>query len=141
MTKWTRREESGERVWDELAAAAGPLTFLDLMAATGLTRSQVRKGLEYINHHYQETMGQPLAVVRVYSGGKGRPQDAYSLPDVWSDQMPWSLNRLRDLLTRARTESTRARASEAKWPSDVSPFLGHSLDRLVTDIEYVLTLL
>ena len=132
---------NADLVWDELVLNPAGLTMYEIIANTGLSKWQVIPALRQINHELQETKGQPLAVSRVYTGGTGRPAHLYLLPKRWQEQRPWSSERLADLLTRAKTESVRARASEARWPKAVPSFLAHSLDRLVNDIEFALSLL
>jgi len=131
-----RARQSAEVIWAELERAPG--TIRDLIRRTGLTRAQVGHGLRFINHQLQLENSQPLAVTRRYTGTQGQPAHIYTLPDAWVEQLPWSGERLRDLLRRARTELARAGASEACWPADVSPLLGHMLRGLVRDIEFTL---
>jgi|SRR5262245_9415598 len=137
-----RREHAGAAVWAELeVAGADGRTKPELAANTGLTHCQVQAGLAFINHQLQETKKQPLAVEHEMTGRRGRPSHIHYLPDYWSEQALWSKKRLQDLLTRCRTEMTRARAAQARWPADVPQFLDHTLGGIERDIGYAISVI
>lgn len=137
-----RLEDTGTDIYNELdmAGRAGA-TRKELIVRTGFTYWQVGSGLAYVNHHLQESKQQPVVVELVHTGGRGRPQYRYFLPQYWTETTPWLENRLRDIKTRGETELTRLRASQAKWPAEVSPFLIRSTERFVQDIEAIMAML
>jgi hypothetical protein len=101
-------------------------SMVELMRDTGLTRSQVENGLQEINRVKQLANQQPVMVKT--EGWR------YVLPEFYDDLLPWTVNRLRDALSRLTTERVRFAAAAAKWPEDVGRLIPRQIDRLIEDL-------
>jgi hypothetical protein len=141
MTIHIKAAAAASRVWTELqAAGSSGCRSIDLQHRTGLTWSQVQNAIGHINHEMQLTNQQPIVVVRrKITAGRGAPHAFYVLPDYYDEAQPYLRERLKDMRTRASTELTRISASQAKWPAQVQPFVAHSYQNLIRDIDFVLT--
>ncbi len=119
-------------VWAALAGAShnGLSLFEMQRALPHLSGSQLRRGIDRINHVLQQTREQPLIVVAI----RGRSQ-VYKLPERARDYQEFAIRRLHELLTRAGTEVARAEAAMLRWPSDIAPYVPKLLHRLREDIE------
>lgn len=134
MTTHKSKDDCATDVWVALELAQGKgKSLLELMAITGMTRNQVKAGLKEINHIRQLDKQQPIMV---------SPRDdwRYILPEYYRDLLPWTLNRVKDLLTRLRAEQTRIDAAALRWPDTVRPTIPRLIKRLVEDLEEVVVL-
>ncbi len=119
---WEHLEREGERgrsVWE--------LQKYDLPE---LTKHQIKRGLDHINHVLQETQEQPM----VYFHERGRGP-VWRLPVNALDYQTFAMHRMRGLMTRTHTELTRAEAAVLRWPEDMAPYLPKMLHRVIEDIE------
>lgn len=134
MTRpYRSREDCAIEVWVALETAQnGGLSLVDLIATTGMTRSQVKAGLREINHVKQLASEQPIMV---------DPSTwCYVLPEYYDELLPWTVNRVRDLLTRLMAEQSRIDAAALRWPDTVSRTIPRLVKRLIEDLSEVLTL-
>lgn len=121
------REDSAIAVWVRLETAQGDgRSMAELVADTGLTRAQVENGLQEINRVKQLANQQPVMIKT--EGWR------YVLPEFYDDLLPWTINRLRDALTRLTTERVRFAAAAAKWPEEVGRLIPRQIDRLIEDL-------
>jgi hypothetical protein len=129
------REDCAIDVWVALETAnSDGLSMTDLMTVTGMTHGQVKAGLKEINHVKQLANEQPI-MVNPSAGWK------YILPEYFPDLLPWTVNRLRDLLTRLQAERARILAAKAKWPEVVGRDIPKQVDRLTEDLTDMLALI
>lgn len=98
-----------------------------------LTKSQIRVGINRINQVMQLTREQPL----ICEPTRGRSV-VYRFPLHAPDYRAFALRRLRELLTRAHTELTRAESAVLRWPDDLAPYLPKMLRRVGEDLADVL---
>lgn len=134
MMERLTRDDSATKVWVALEKAGERgATRREIQKRTGLTYSQFRNGLGYINHILQEDRSQPISIRQAGA------RCFYILPEYYSDFLPWHRRQLNDLLTRARTRTTAEAAAVAKWPESAGTrlVLKH-LGRVAEDIEDVL---
>ena len=121
------KEESAVEVWVALEEAGDQgLTLIELQEHTGLTRSQVKAGIAEVNHIKQLSEEQPIMV---------RTKDwCYVLPETYQELLPWTINRLGDMMTRLQTERTRLGAAKGRWPKTIPRHIGTLVDRLIEDL-------
>jgi hypothetical protein len=125
------KEDSAIAVWVALETARDVgRSMAELIKDTGLTRYQVQTGLGEINRVKQLSKEQPIMVDT--SGWR------YVLPEFYDDLLPWTVNRLKDTLTRLHTERVRFQAAAAKWPDDVGRLIPRQIDRLIEDLSDVM---
>lgn len=122
--------DRADRVWIHLWNA-GPngMSFAEVRRAEGLTWSEARHALAYINRELQASERQPIV-----SQHHGR-RVVYVLPDFVIDAKEYSENRLRDLRTRLRTEFTRLEATRARWPREIHRITMRSIERVIEDVD------
>lgn len=99
------------------------------MALKFLTMSQIRRGIERINHVLQETREHPLVIVSVRGRGS-----VYRFAKDVDDYFVFSMRRYRELLTRASTELARAEGAILKWPAEVPVYIPKQARRIREDI-------
>lgn len=97
------------------------------------TPSQLRRGIDRINHVLQETREHPLVIVTVRGRGA-----VYRFAERPVEYRAFALRRMRELLTRSSTELARAEAALLRWPDDLAPYLPKMLVRLQEDMADVL---
>jgi hypothetical protein len=131
--KYRHREDCAIEVWIALESVQdGGLSLVELTKTTGLTQNQVKAGLREINHVKQLANEQPIMV---------NPDGwRYVLPEYYPDLLPWTINRIRDLLTRLQAERVRIMAAKAKWPAEVGRDIPKLVDRLTEDMTDALAL-
>jgi len=130
---YRHREDCAIEVWVALETVQdGGLSLVELVRRTGLTENQVKAGLREINHVKQLAKEQPIMV---------NPDGwRYVLPEYYPDLLPWTVNRIRDLLTRLQAERVRMLAAKAKWPDNVGRDIPKLVDRLIEDMTEVFEL-
>jgi hypothetical protein len=130
-TPYKSKEDNAIAVWLVLEQAQGQGRSLpELVEATGLTHYQVQNGIREINRVLQATKERPIMVKT--EGWR------YVLPEFYDEMLPWTVTRLRDILTRLRTEQKRFEAALAKWPNDVSRLIPRQIERLIEDLSDVM---
>lgn len=131
--KYRHREDCAIEVWIALETVQdGGLSLVELAKKTGLTVNQVKAGLREINHVKQLANEQPIMV---------NPDGwRYVLPEYYPDLLPWTINRIHDLLTRLEAERVRILAAKAKWPESVGRDIPKLIDRLMEDMTDALEL-
>ncbi len=122
-------------VWAELskAGALGLATWEIQRRLPELSKHQIKRGLDRINHVFQATAEQPM--VHFQERGRGV---VWRLPEHCPDYKTFALRRLRELITRAHTELVRAQAATLKWPDSLAVYLPKMLTRTVEDIEDII---
>jgi hypothetical protein len=123
-------------VWQELARAGETgraIWELQKYHLTDLTKSQIKRGMDRINHVLAETREQPL----VYFPERGRG-NVWKLPKYAMDYQVFALGRLKELVTRTHTEMSRAEAAVLRWPEDLPPYLPKMLRRSIEDLQDIL---
>lgn len=123
-------------VWEVLADAGEhglSLWELQKYHLRALTKSQIKRGLDRINHVLQESREQPL----VFFAERGRG-NVWKFPRHAPDYRTFALRRLRELVTRTHTELTRAEAAVLRWPDDLPPYLPKMMRRSIEDLEDLL---
>jgi hypothetical protein len=132
VTVHRSKEDLAIEVWVALETAQdGGLSLIELTQETGFTKNQVKAGLKEINHVKQLASEQPVMVDT--TGWR------YVLPEYYDKMLPWTIRRVRDLLTRLRAEETRIEAAALKWPTNPSArSVPRLVKRLVEDLTEVL---
>jgi hypothetical protein len=97
-----------------------------------LSKYQIGRGIDRINHVFQETGERP--VVHFRERGRGA---VYRLPDHCPDYKAFVLRRLREFTTRTNTELVRSKAALLRWPDSLAPYLPKLFDRTIRDIEEI----
>lgn len=95
-----------------------------------LSKHQVKRGLERINHVLQLTRERPM--VHFQERGRGV---VYQLSQFCPDYKAFAMRRLRELVTRSHTELVRAESAVLKWPDGLAAYLPKMLKRAIEDIE------
>jgi len=119
-------------VWAELADAGddGLAKWEIRKRVPQLSKYQIDRGLDRINHVLQEVNERPIVHFR-----ERRRGEVYRLPDFCPDYKTFALRRLKELVTRAHTELVRAQAATLKWPNSLAVYLPKMMRRTIEDIE------
>lgn len=122
-------------VWSELerAGEVGLSAWEIHRQRPELSRYQVKRGIDRVNQVLQETLERPL--VHFYERGRSV---VYRLPEHCPDYQTFAMRRLRELITRAHTELTRAQAATLRWPESIAVYLPKMLKRTIEDIEDII---
>lgn len=123
-------------VWAQLAEAGddGLAKWEIRKRVPHLSKYQIERGLDRINHVLQEVSERPIIHFR-----ERRRGEVYRLPDFAPDYKTFALRRLRELVTRAHTELVRAQAATLKWPDSLAVYLPKMMRRVIEDIEDMMT--
>ena len=119
-------------VWAELAEVGdnGLALWEVQKRVPQLSKYQIRRGLDRINHVLQEVNERPI----VHFRDRGRGV-VYRLPEFCPDYKTFALRRLHELITRSHTELVRAQAAVLMWPDSLAAYLPKMLRRTIEDIE------
>jgi hypothetical protein len=119
------RAECGDRVFDALWPSAG-MTLAGLVVATGMTASQVRRGLDYIKDFLAEAKAEPL----IYENG------LYKFALTERQAAIYARRRLQIAQTQLRRLRSRCIApSKEKFGKHRSfEYIEYDFDRLETDL-------
>lgn len=107
-----RQNIAAQHVWDALTNALPEgLTFQEICRETGLSGSQVRHGLKYVDDVLQIREGRPRA---------WHPyRKVYTLSETWAEHRPYIDMRWKSILTQMRRQERNLRASLDHYGTDV----------------------
>lgn len=122
-------------VWEELSKAgeAGLARWEIQRRVPILSKHQIKRGMDRINHVLQLTREQPI--VHFQERGRGV---VYRLPRDSMDYRVFAFRRIKELITRSHTELGRAQAAVLCWPEGLPPYLPKMLGRVIEDLGDIL---
>lgn len=131
-----RQHESAQRVWNALVdALPGGLDIHALCRETGLSYSQVRHGLSYVDDVLQVREGRP----RAWHPYRGE----YTLCGTWAEHRPYVDVRWKSILTQMKRQESNLTASLMAFRNDIQAVEEitsklTSLRGAIRDIEYAM---